>query len=172
VDFSQAGNQNILYQLGASVGLTSSSTTSTAVVILSNVIYVDSGQCMLANAWTAPSTPQGPPPNNTVCTNYQSWAFTQRLVFGNSSLRTSNLGTPPSSIVNSTSGQISVNDYATNAADKVYFYGGSTTNPYFSTGATPDLPSGQTLYVAEASSLAFKMPPFFGNQATYSINYF
>ncbi|MGP8244320.1 MAG: hypothetical protein ACLQVN_07350, partial [Bryobacteraceae bacterium] len=40
VDFSQGADQTIMYQLGSSLGLTSSTTTSTALVILSNLIYV------------------------------------------------------------------------------------------------------------------------------------
>ena len=164
VDFSQQANQTVLYQLGSSLGLTSSSSTSAAVVILSNLIYVDSAQCQAVGAWnTKTSTPNG-------CTNYQQWVFTQRLTFGNSNLRSSNLGSPNSSLVNSTTGQISQQNYVTNSGAVANF---SAINPYKNTaGVISGLPSGQTLYAAEAAAQAWVMPPFFYNQSTYSFDFF
>lgn len=168
VDFSQGANQTIMYQLGTSLGLTSSSSTSTAVVILSNLIYVDSGQCLAVGAWnTGSNTPNG-------CTNYQQWVFTQRLEFGLTTLRTSNLGSPLTSgptgvTVNATTGQISQSDYVLKAGAVANF---SAINPYFSTSGNQDLPSGQTLYVAEAGAQAWVMPPYFYNQSTYAFDFF
>ena len=164
IDFSQQANQTVLYQLGSSLGLTSSSSSSTAVVILSNLIYVDSGQCLAVGKWnTGSNTPNG-------CTNYQKWVFTQRLTFGDTSLRSSNLGSPSTSLVNATTGQISQQNYVTNAGAVASF---SAINPYQNTsGAISGLPSGQTLYAAEAGAQAWVMPPYFYNQSTYSFDYF
>ena len=168
VDFSQGANQTIMYQLGSSLGLTSSSTSSTAVVILSNLIYVDSAQCLAVGAWnTGSNTPNG-------CTNYQKWVFTQRLEFGLGTLRSSNLGSPLTSgptgvTVNSTTGQISQSDYVTKAGAVASF---NAVNPYSSANGGSGLPSGQTLYVAEAGAQAWVMPPFFYNQSTYSFDFF
>jgi hypothetical protein len=165
LDFSQVANQTVLYQVGSSLGLTSSSTSSTAVVILSNLVYVDSGQCTAAGLWnTGTNTSNG-------CTNYTYWVFTQRLVFGNTTLRTSNLGTPPSGDMNSTTGVIPAATYAKDSACRVSFDGVST-NPYFSTSGVPDLPSGQTLYVAEAGAKAWAIAPFNSAKSTYSIAFF
>ena len=168
VDFSQSANQTVMYQLGSTLGLTSSSTTSTAVVILSNLIYVDSGQCLGANAWTSPSTPTGP--TGIVCTNYQKWVFTQRLEFGKTSLRSSNLGNPTSSLLNATTGKITQSNYVTNAGAVANF---SAINPYSNTsGVISGLPSGQTLYCAEAGAQAWVLPPLFKSQSTYSFDFF
>jgi hypothetical protein len=167
IDFSQSANQTVMYQLGSSLGLTSSSSTSNAVVILSNLIYVDSGQCLAANAWTNPSTPVGP--TGIACTNYQKWVFTQRLEFGNTNLRSSNLGNPLSSIVNSTTGQITQTNYVTNAGAVANF---SAINPYSNTsGVISGLPSGQTLYASEVGAQAWAWM-YFQNQSTYSFDLF
>jgi hypothetical protein len=119
VDFSQPGNDTILYQLGSSLGL-SSSPSSSAVVILSNLIYVDQSQCMSAGLWNSSSNmPNG-------CTNYQQWVFTQRLEFGNTSMRTSELGSPVTSgpdpvTVAPGTGKISQAVYTTNPGDVASF---------------------------------------------------
>ena len=164
IDFSQVANQTVMYQLGTSLGLTSSGTTSTATVIQSYLIYVDSWQCLADGKWnTGSNTPNG-------CTNYQKWVFTQRLEFGNTSLFNSILGNPTSSIVNSTTGQISQNDFVTNAGATANF---NAINPYSNvSGVISGLPSGQTLYAAEAGGKAWIMPPFLNNASTYSFDFF
>jgi hypothetical protein len=169
VDFSQPGNGTILYQLGASLGLNSSSSSSTALVILSNLIYVDQAQCTAAGAWnSATNSPNG-------CTNYQKWVFTQRLEFGNSAMRSSNLGSPltngPSGVtVDPTTGKISQIDYVTKSGAVANF---NSVNPYSNTsGVVSGLPSGQTLYLAEAAGQAWQLQPFFGSAATYAFGLF
>ena len=108
---------------------------------------MDSGQCLADGNWNpGPDGPNG-------CTNYQKWVFTQRLEFGNTSLCNSILGNPISTIVNSTTGQISQNNYVTNAGAVANF---NAINPYSNaSGVISGLPSGQTLYCAEAGAKAW-----------------
>ena len=161
IDFSQPGNDTILYQLGSSLGLSNAANAS-AVVILSNLIYVDQSQCQAAGAW------------NSV-TNMQKWVFTQRLEFGNVSMRTSNLGGPltsgPTGVnPDPTTGKISQFQYVTQAGAVANF---NSINPYSNvSGVISGLPSGQTLYLAEAAATAWQLQPFFGNAATYSFGMF
>jgi hypothetical protein len=168
VDFSQPGNDTILYQLGSSLGL-SSAADSSAVVILSNLIYVDQSQCMAVGAWNSVNnTPNG-------CTNYQQWVFTQRQEFGNVSMRNSNFGGPltsgPTGVTLAPgTGKISQFQYVTQAGAVANF---NSVNPYSNvSGVISGLPSGQTLYLAEAAATAWQIQPFFGNAATYSFGMF
>jgi hypothetical protein len=168
LDFSQPGNQTILGNLGSSLGLSTTAGSGSAVVILSALTYVDTAACKAAGAVDAHGNPSG-------CTNLDKWVFTQRLEIGNTSVRTSNIGSPLTSgptkvTVNPTTGKISVTDYVTKAGAVATF---SSINPYSNTnGVVSGLPSGQMLYVAEASATAFSMPPFVGSQATYSYGLF
>jgi hypothetical protein len=169
VDFSQPGNDTILYQLGSSLGLSSSPTSSTALVILSNLIYVDQAQCQAVGAWnSATNMPNG-------CTNYQQWVFTQRQEFGNTALRNSNMGSPltsgPTGVTpNPSTGKISQLQYVTEAGDVASF---NAINPYSNvSGVVSGLPSGQTLFVAEAAAQAWQFAPFFSNAETYSFGLF
>jgi hypothetical protein len=169
VDFSQPGNDTILYQLGSSLGLSSSSSTSTALVILSNLIYVDQSQCQAVGAWNSGSNmPSG-------CTNYQKWVFTQRQEFGNTALRNSNTGSPltsgPTGVTpDAATGKISQLQYVTQAGDVANF---NAINPYSDiSGVVSGLPSGQTLFVAEAAAQAWQFAPFFSNAETYSFGLF
>ncbi len=169
VDFSQPGNQTILVDLGSNLGLSSTAGQGTAVVILSSLIYVDKNQCAAVGAVDGSGNP------TSACTNYTKWVFTQRLEIGNTSVRSSNYGSPlttgPDPVtVNSTTGQISQQTYVTNAGDVATFSG---VNPYqVVNGNVEGLPSGQLLYVAEAGSLGFNMPPFVSNACAYSWGFF
>ena len=110
------------------------------------------------------------------CPNYQSWVFAQRLVIGNASIRTSNLGSPLTSgpdpvTVDPTTGKISQDDQVTNTGDVATFASG---NPFvnMSSGDLKTLPSGQVLYVTETAIQGFSMPPFAGPGVVYSYNVF
>jgi hypothetical protein len=168
LDFSQTGNQTILANIGSTLGLSTTAGSGSAVVILSALTYVDNATCSAAGAVDSHGNPSG-------CTNLGKWVFTQRLTIGNSSVRTGNIGSPLTSgttgvTVNSTTGRISVSDYATKAGAVATF---SSINPYSSVnGVVSGLPSGQMLYVAEAGATAFSMPPFIGPHATYSYGLF
>jgi Flp pilus assembly protein TadG len=81
--FASQANQNIVSRLGQELkwpstgGLTS---TSPGVVYVSTIKYLD-------------STCNGATP---VCSNAGNWVFVRSVAFGNTSLRTSNFGAPPS----------------------------------------------------------------------------
>jgi hypothetical protein len=100
IDFSQTGNKNIAVSLATGTGMTANG--GSGVIILSQVIQVYQADCNAGNH-----------PND--CSNVGKVVFTNRIVIGNSGLRASNYGTPPSSTVNS-SGNIAANDYLTNMA--------------------------------------------------------
>ena len=167
IDMSQPGNQTVLANVGSTVGLSTTAGSGSAEVILSALTYVDTQTCASAGAVDAQGNPSG-------CTNYGQWVFAQRLVIGNSSIRTSNLGSPLTSgptgvTMDPTTGQISVNDYATKAGAVAQF---SSVNPYQNVnGNVTGLPSGQYLYIAEAAASTFTMSPF-GGSSTYAYGLF
>ena len=137
IDFSQTSNQDILVQLASATGMTA--TGGNAVVILSQVMKVYQADC--DNASISP------------CTNVNQYVFVNRLVVGNSGLRVSNYGTPPSSYVDS-SGNISDTNYMKQSADVVT---GSFSTDLSNAGLS--LSDGELTYVAEfyysTPSLAF-----------------
>ena len=165
VDFTQTANKTMIAGLGADVGLSATASASNAVLILSQVKYVDSGICKADNKWNnATDTPNG-------CTNYQKWVFAQRIVVGDSNVRLSNFGSPittgGSPVVIDSSGNISLDAQVTNSGDVAISetVGGVATfagiAPYKTTnGNGSGLPSGQVVYVSEAASKGFTMPPF------------
>ncbi|MEO8594770.1 MAG: TadE family protein [Candidatus Solibacter sp.] len=169
VDFSQPGNKSTLATLGADMGLKTDG-TGTAVLILTAVTYIDKGMCQGAGK----SLDAGGNPID--CPNYLHWVFTQRLMIGNSTYRTSNLGSPltsgPSPVtVNGTTGKIAISDQVNNPGDVATFASGT---PFVNSvgGALNTLPSGQMLYIAEAASKGFSMPPFANGGMMYAFNIF
>ncbi|HUI78431.1 MAG TPA: hypothetical protein VLY24_10950 [Bryobacteraceae bacterium] len=168
VDFSQLGNQTILVNLGSSLGLSATAGQGTAVVILSEMTYVDDNTCAAAGAATAGV-------HNANCTNFGYWVFEQRVELGNSAIRTSNYGSPITSgpngvTVDPTTGMISMSDYVKKSGARATFSG---VNPYSNVnGTVQGLPSGQSLYLAEAGSTGFNMPPFVSNAVAYSFGFF
>jgi hypothetical protein len=168
LDFSQPGNQTVLVNLGSNLGLSSTAGQGNAVVILSALTYVDKNACAAVGDVDSNGNP------TSACTNYTKWVFTQRLEIGNTSIRTSNYGSPltsgPTGVTLSSSGQISQQQYVTKAGAVANFSG---VNPYeVVNGTVEGLPSGQVLYVAEAGSLGFNMPPFVSNAVSYSFGLF
>lgn len=101
VDFSQSGNQSILVNLASGTGLATSG--GNATMIFSQVIQVYTADCTAAGL------------SSGQCTNNGQLVFTQRIVVGNSGQRSSNYGTPQSSIVSS-SGNITPANYLTNSS--------------------------------------------------------
>jgi len=168
VDFSQPGNQTILVNLGANLGLSGTAGQGTAVVILSELTYVDDNTCAAAGAATNGV-------HNGSCTNYGYWVFQQRIEIGNTSTRTSNFGSPITSgpngvTVDPVTGMISLSDYVKKSGARANFSG---VNPYsVVNGVGQGLPSGQSLYLAEAASTGFNMPPFVSNAVAYSFGFF
>lgn len=169
VDFGQPGNKTILTTIGSPLGLTTSTTSSSTVVILSGLVYIDKSACAAVGAVDGSGNPTGG------CTNYRKWVFSQRLTLGNPSVRTSNYGSPLTSgptgvTVDSVTGKISALHYTTRAGAVANF---SSVNPYAVVdGVAQGLPSGQVLYLAEASARGMNMPPFVSNAATYSFSLF
>ena len=159
-DFTQPGNQTMLATIGSNVGMTTSSTTSKAVVILTAMTYVDAETCAAANLVDVNGNPSG-------CTNYNKWVFAQRLSIGNPSVRSSNVGSPvssgPTGVTIDSSGNINIVDYCTKAGAVASF---TLTNPYSTTmGTVSGLPSRQFLYMAEAASSTFSLGSYQGMTA-------
>jgi Flp pilus assembly protein TadG len=103
VDFTQATPQNIIVQqLASGTGMTA--TGGNGVVILSQVETVYQADCTAAGV--------------SPCTNAGLPVFTQRIVVGNSSLRTSSFGTPSAGILDS-SGNIAPSVYLSNSDSSV-----------------------------------------------------
>jgi hypothetical protein len=168
VDFSQPGNQGILFQLGQSVGLVTGSSSS-AVITLSALTYVDKAACTNVGAVDTNGNP------TSACTNFGKWVFTQWMVIGNTSLRRNGIGSPlaggPTGVtINATTGQISMSDYVKKTGALATF---NSVNPYsVVNGNGQGLPSGQVLYVAESGVRGFSMPPFVTDTMTYSYGIF
>jgi hypothetical protein len=171
LDFSQPGNQTIVADLGSDVGLKTDGTGS-AVLILSTVVYIDKGMCL------SDGKPVDINGNPIGCPNYRQWVFAQRLVIGKSSFRTSSLGSPlttgPDPVtVDATTGKISLDDQVNNLGDVATF--SAVGNPFVSvadSGTLSTLPSGQVLYITEAGTQGFTMPPFAKGGVMYAYNVF
>lgn len=166
VDFTKTGSLVLLTTVGAPVGLTTSTSTSRAVLILSSVTYVDPATCVAGgDTLDAGGNPQN-------CPNWKKWVFTQQLVVpSGSTMRTSNFGTPSASIMSAT-GTITPHNYIANAT-AVVNSGFSGINPYKNTsGVITGLPSGQKVFVSEAGLQVFPMPPFVGPGGTIYANTF
>ncbi len=162
-DFSQPGNQTVLVTLGSNLGLTTTASTSNALVILSTVTYVDKAACQSAGKVDGSGNPSG-------CTNYQQWVFTQRIEIGNTALRTSNFGSPTASLVNSTTGDIALSDQVTNTGDVATF---NEINPYADVnGTVSGLPSGQVIYISEVAAKGVAMGPYAPNYVMYAYGMF
>ena len=125
IDFSQSAYQSLLVNLAT--GLNMTTTGGNGVVILSTVTYIDSGAC----------TAGGYQADTSHCPNLNTIVFTRRIVIGNSSLHSSNLGSPNSAEMDS-SGNVSVSGYLTD-----------TSNQVASFSSVIPLTSGQFAYVSE-----------------------
>jgi hypothetical protein len=167
-DFSQPGYQTELAAIGSTVGLSTTAGSGSAVVILSQVLYVDVGICTSDGKVDSHGNPSG-------CTNYQQWVFTQRLVVGNSSLKSSIFGSPvvtgKTPVTIASSGSISLSDQVTNPGDVATFAVGI--NPYRDvSGVISGLPSGQTVYISEVATQGYTMQPIISSPIMYSYNLF
>jgi len=167
-DFSQPGYQTLLAGLASDIGLSTTAGSGSAVVILSQVLYVDKGICASDGKVDGSGNPLG-------CTNYGQWVFTQRLVIGNSALRSSTFGSPITTgskpVTIASNGNISLSDQVTNPGDVATFAVGI--NPYQNvSGVVSGLPSGQVIYISEAAAQGFTMPPFAANPMLYSYRMF
>jgi hypothetical protein len=85
------------------------------------------------------------------------------LEIGNTSLRTSNFGSPitsgPTGVTLDYQGKISIGQYATKAGAVANFSSAADNiNPYTAASGGAGLPSGQKLYLAEAAALGPGLP--------------
>ena len=155
LDFGQVGNQRILATLGRDVGLHTDG-TGDAVLMLSTVKYIDNIICPAAN-----------------CTNYQHWVFAQRIVIGRPGYRASNLVPAGTTVPVDSSGNVTLADQKGNTYAQALF--SNIGNPFVNAGvdkAADQLPSGTVLYVTEAASKGFTMPPFANGGVMYAYNVF
>lgn len=139
VDFTQTTPQNIIVQqLALGTGMTA--TGGNGVIIFSQVQTVYQVDCTAAAV--------------SPCTNLGLPVFTQRVVVGNSSLRTSNYGTPTSTLMNA-SGNISPSVYLSNSDATVRVASGFETQLSTAaiaaglSGSAPVQPQGNIAYVVE-----------------------
>jgi Flp pilus assembly protein TadG len=138
VDFTQTTPQNIIIQqLAAGTGMTA--TGGNGVVIFSQIETVYSVDCSAAGI--SPCANQGLP------------VFTQRIVVGNSSLRSSQFGTPNSALLDA-EGNISASAYMGNTDSSVRTTGFEAMLDAASiasggTGTAPQQPQGNVAYVVE-----------------------
>jgi Flp pilus assembly protein TadG len=129
VDFSLTSNKNILVTLANGTGMTASG--GNGVVIMSQIVQVYQADCTAAGL------------SNSQCTNLNQVVFINRIVTGNAALRSSNYGTPPSSLVNS-QGNIAISDYLTKPS--LVLTGGMVSEL---TNAGLTLADGDTIYLTE-----------------------
>lgn len=123
VDFSKTGNQDMLVKLAQGMNMTR--TGGDGVIILSKLMKIGALQCADGSGTLAD------------CTNNGQTVIVQRLYIGNQSLRTSSMGTPPSSLAG-TDGSYDPEVYLKNTALAVS--GFNTLLP---------LGDGETAYVSE-----------------------
>jgi hypothetical protein len=126
VDFSQTANQNLLLRLANGLNITA--TSGNGVIIFSTVTYIAASDCT-AGGLTA---------NASQCPNLNYMVFTNRLVIGNASLKTSAFGTPNSGDMDS-SGSISSSEFLTDTTTRATGFSNLIT-----------VSSGQYAYVSEA----------------------
>jgi len=110
VDFSQVANQNILVNLATGTGMTVSG--GNGVIVMSQIVKVYQADCTAAGLTSGQ------------CANLNQLVFINRMVTGNSGLRPSNYGTPPSAYIDSL-GNIAASDYLTRS--NLVVTGGLTT---------------------------------------------
>jgi hypothetical protein len=147
VDFSKAANQNVIQRLGENIGLnTTTPASSKGVVTLTKILYMGATECLGA----------GLAVNN--CPNYHTPVITHRIVMGKASLRSSDFGTPASSLIG-TDGNILPAQYATQASCRATTIGSLLT-----------MNDGDQAYIAESYFEApeWKFPGSYELTGTYS----
>ena len=118
--------------------------TGPGVVIFSTLTYVGDSVC--AAAGPAYHDSATPPHHTASCTNYSKFVFTQRYIVGNTSLRSSNFGTPAAADLDSTKQYtIPISKYIIHSTDV------STFNllPAPLEDGTDGYQSGQPVYLVE-----------------------
>jgi hypothetical protein len=139
VDFTQTTPQNIVVQqLALGTGITA--TAGNGVIIFSQIQTVYQADCTSAGV--------------SNCANANLPVFTQRIVLGNSSLRTSNYGTPTHTLMDA-EGNISPSVYLANTDSSVRVSSGFETQLSTAavaaglSGTAPVQPQGNIAYMVE-----------------------
>ena len=138
VDFTQTTPQNIIIQdLALGTGMTAAG--GNGVIIFSQIQTVYAADCTAAAV--------------TPCTNITLPVFTQRIVVGNSALRTSQFGTPASTLLDA-KGNISASVYLSNSNSTVRTTGfeaqlDAAASAAGLTSPPPVQPQGNIAYVVE-----------------------
>jgi hypothetical protein len=145
VDFSIDANKDIIVRLAGGMGMTR--TGGDGVVILTLVTFVGDSECTGAGL----SIPQ--------CTNHNYPVITKRLIIGNAALRSSDFGTPSSSIVNS-DGSVDPMDYLTDSSAR------TSTN----FGNLLTLQASELAYISEAyfATPTWDFPTTWSNTGIYA----
>jgi hypothetical protein len=133
LDFTQAGNQNLLIMVATGLNVTTSG--GNGVFVFSTVEYIDTPQCAGGGLAGDASS----------CPNLDQYVFIQRVVVGNASLLSSTFGTPPAGIIGAY-GNILSSSYLTNKAARAVGF-----------GSVLALTGGQVAYLTETY---FSSPDF------------
>jgi hypothetical protein len=148
IDFSLPGNRQMLVRLARGLGIQDGG--GDGVVILSQVMYVGDNECLAG----------GFAPGSGSCPNYEQYVFVKRYLLGDSSLRSSSLGTPSGNLIAS-DGTIGSRNYLTDPSCVAANFGGILT-----------LSPGEVSYISETfrANTGFSMPGLSGG--TYTRNFF
>jgi Flp pilus assembly protein TadG len=167
VDFSTGSGTSsgeILSMVSQELG--SMTSTGKGVVIFSTITYVGNSVCTAAGSAYHDSSV--PPVHTPACTNYGKFVFTQRYVVGNTSLRSSNYGSPAAADLDSTKQYtIPITKYVTHAADVTTF----NLLPTPAEDGTDGYQSGQPAYLVEVY-FAGKGQAGFNQGGTYAFALF
>jgi hypothetical protein len=101
LDFTLAGNQNLLIMVAS--GLNVAASSGNGVFVFSTVEYIDTPQC-------------------ASCANLGQYVFIQRVVVGNAALLTSTFGTPPTGIIGA-NGNIPSSSYLASTSARATGFG-------------------------------------------------
>lgn len=157
VDFALEGNQRLLARLGEDMGL--KVTGGEGVVILSKISYIGPFQCKAEQL-----ADNSDPPNPTgECKNYQHYVFVQRVVVGDSGLRSSRFGAPDPSLLQA-GGRVSSSDRVRKEGARVSNFDLLPAPPVDGSGG---FQAGQYAYLVEAAFKAPKLPGLPGDGTVY-----
>jgi hypothetical protein len=135
VDFSQPANQAMAANLGSGLGMSTSGGPGVAILTLMKMIGP-------VECTSSGFVPNGTTPNTTNCPNLNQIVIAQRLYIGNTTLRSSNFGTPSNTLLDA-SGNISLVQQVSNTALRTSSFGNLLT-----------LTSSQIAYLTETYFLS------------------
>lgn len=177
VDFAFPGNQQLLAQLGAGLGMRTpegggepvrfggglemATSGGDGKIILSTLTYVGRYQCK-ALGLADNATPPNPSAN---CTNYGHFVFTHRIVIGNPALPASAMGDPDPALVDPVTGYIARDDYVKKAGARADRF---TLLPKPREDGADGFQAGQFAYLAETYFKTPDFPGFTSGGCTYT----